>query len=59
MKKTMLVLLAMVTLVGCDGVDKGNQPAPNTQSQSQDSAKKNADNNYPEIDTSVPERAKK
>ncbi|ELA5548108.1 hypothetical protein RC144_004373 [Salmonella enterica] len=59
MKKTMLVLLAMVTLVGCDGADKGNQPAPNTQTQSQDSAKKNADNNYPEIDTSVPERAKK
>ncbi|EJW9057425.1 hypothetical protein OC180_004378 [Salmonella enterica] len=59
MKKTMLVLLAMVTLVGCDGADKGNQSAPNTQSQSQDSAKKNADNNYPEIDTSVPERAKK
>lgn len=59
MKKAMLVLFALVTLVGCDGADKGNQPAPNSQTQSQDSAKKNADNNYPEIDTSVPERAKK
>ncbi|EQB3897778.1 hypothetical protein ACYJFK_004432 [Escherichia coli] len=59
MKKAILVLFALIALVGCDGADKGNQPASNGQTQSQDSAKKNADNNYPEIDTSVPERAKK